>query len=313
MRTILALASLNACVLAVVALASTTSQLGFARTALAGGAAIGLSVVPLRGAGRIVSEQMTTNGHWRRLPLYAVLSAAVLVADGPASDLLFPAVLTPLGVSVLLGDRRGAALACGLIATGFAAATLEPDVPTSPTTVLNDVAPVMAIIAVGLVPVKFAEAAVRNSPRDVSNLRLQAAALTAAGAHLVLDRRDPLAHSSALSDQPVRVISRHENDARIIERLRAGQDVAAIAEVLDLSPTRVQNAAVTLAIEDGVRRWLREGYADARIAIELADLKVNADQVRYRRRQLQRELGARSRSEAIAILNAVDAGEPREP
>lgn len=314
LRAILALASVNACVLAVVAVASSTGWVEFARTALAGAAAVGLSVVPFRSAATIVSEQMTEDGHWRWLPLFAALSATVLVAGGPASDLLFPAVLTPLGVAVLLGDRRGAAVACALIAIGFAAATLEPGASRSPTTALDNVAPVLAIVAVGLVPVKFAEAAVRNSPRDVSNLRLQATASRWANAQRDPDTRPAEPQMPPrLPSKPTRVISRHDNEARIAERLRAGQSVDAIAAELNLSTQRVENAALTRATEEGVRRWLRSGYTDARIALELADLKLNAEQVRYRRRQLQRELGARSRAEAIEILNAVDPSDPKHP
>lgn len=289
LRMILALACLNALVISLIALAASSGTLSTVRTALAGGAAVALSVVPLLSAPRIVYEQMTDETRWRRAPLFGALSAAVLLADAPASEVLFAALLTPVGVCVLVGDWWGACLCAVLLAGGLGGAVLQPDGPTSIETTLSNLIPVTVVIAGGLVPVKFAQSVMRTIARDLEFLRLR--------------RRqwdDPL---RKLPSQQ-RADSRRRNGEIVLARLRARQSEAQIHEQTGIRMKTIETHAAELRREEDMRREvLRHGNSNAVIA---ANLGLTRSQVKYTRKKLEREIAADEPRQIEALAAETD-------
>jgi DNA-binding NarL/FixJ family response regulator len=281
LRLILLLALLYGCGLAVVAVSSSPPGEEL-RTVISAAGVLAIDVVLLWTAKDIVVRQ-TKDRRWSRAIPFGLVSCALLAIGPSSAEILIAVSFTPVGVCVLVEDLRGAAWAIALCSVGLGVAALQPHGPSSLGPAVSDVIPALAVMAGGLLPVRYAKRTVEGAGAEVARIR-----------ELVAGSPITLSELAELREKD----KREENRSRIDAELAAGADVEAL--VKKGYPRKTVNGRVRWREELlAVRSFLARGHTDAEIGRKL---ELAARKIRYRREAIEAELGVSSREQAIAML-----------
>jgi hypothetical protein len=255
LRYALRLAALNALGLGCVAVATAGPGVETLKAALAGLAALGAALVALVRAPTLAAHN---GSNARRLVLgLAVIGDAVMIGDASSASTLCAALLTPVGVAALLDDWVGAAAATGLLSLGLALAVAQPMGPAI-AEAFSDALPALAIVAGGILPIRFALLTIRRSPQILAEI-------------------DGIA-SVAAPSRLTNTESRANNERSLREMIAHGLTVEEIVAVHPRSQEQIQSTFEAVAVEREVAARISQGRTYRKIADEL---DLTANQVEY--------------------------------
>jgi hypothetical protein len=288
LRYALRLAALNALALGWVAVATAGPGVETLKAALAGLVALGASLVALVRAPTFAARH---GSDARRLVLgLAIVGDAVLIGDASSASALFAAVLTPVGVAALLDDWVAAAAATGLLSLGLALAVAQSEGPAI-AEAFSDALPALAIVAGGILPIRYALLTIKRSPQILAET---------GGAAI-----------AAAPSRPTNTESRANNERSLREMIAHGLTVEEIAAVHPRRRDKIQSTFEAAAVEREVAARIRLGRTYKEIANELS---MTANQVEHiTKSKLQPLYGADSKSELRAKLRDLPLRSPRKP
>lgn len=287
LRYALRLAALNALALAWVAAATARPGVATLGAVLAGLVALGASLVALVRAPTFAARPTSDA---RRLVLgLTIVGDAVLISDASSASVLFAALLTPIGIAALLDDWVAAAAAAGLLSLGLAAAVAQPAGPTT-AEAFSDALPALAIVAGGILPIRYALLTIRRSPQILTGM--SGAAIVAAPSRLTNTE------------------SRANNERSLREMIARGLTIDEIDAVHPRSRDRIQDAFEAAAAEHEVAARIRLGRTYKEIANELS---MTTSQIEYiTKTKLQPLYGTQSKPELRAKLRDLPLHRPGE-
>ncbi len=286
LRYALRLAALNALALGCVAVFTAGPGVDTAKAGVAGLVALGASLVALVRAPALAAQG--SDGRHLVLGL-ALVGDAVLIGDANSAGALFAALLTPVGVAALLDDWFAAAAATALLSLGLALAVAQPAGPATAEAV-SDALPALAIVAGGILPIRYALLTIKRSPQILAET---------GGAALAEARR------------PTNTESRTSNERSLRQMIAHGLTVDEIAIVHPRSREQVEHAVEAAAVEREVAARIRLGRTYREIAEEL-EITVNQAE-HITKSKLQPLYGASSKSELRAKLRDLPLSSPAVP